>query len=253
MKDICSLEGKKVLVTGGTRGIGRAISLQFARAGAAVLANYVRDQSAADQLVTEAQGHGLSIKAVRADLASSKGVDTLVRTVEDEFSTVSCLVHCAATGVHRSLDDLTLRHFDWTFGLNVRALFDLVHRLLPRFESPSSILGISSEGAVRAIPQYTLVGSTKGALDAMLRHMALELAPRGIRVNILAPGTVMTDAWKVLPESEERLVEAARRSALKRLPTLEEVAQAAQFLCSDAAGAVVGHRLVVDGGVAISG
>jgi enoyl-[acyl-carrier protein] reductase III len=163
------------------------------------------------------------------------------------------LVHCAATGVHKPFEELTIRHFDWTFSLNVRALFDLVHRLLPRFESSASILGISSEGAVRAISHYTLVGSTKGALEAMLRHWAVELAPRGIRVNLLAPGTVMTDAWKVLPNSEQRLAEAAKRSALKRLCTLEEVAQAAQFLCSDAASGIVGQTVVVDGGATIAG
>ena len=165
---------------------------------------------------------------------------------------LSCLVHCAATGVHRPFDQLTLRQFDWTFGLNVRAFFELVQRLLPHFEPGASILGISSEGAVRAVSQYTLVGSTKGALEAMLRHMAVELAPRGIRVNTLAPGTLLTDVWKVLPEGDKRLAEAVHRSTLKRLCTLEEVAQAAQFLCSDAANGIVGHTLVVDGGAAIS-
>ena len=246
------MAGKMVLVTGGTRGIGRAISMQFARSGARVLANYVRDQKAAEQLEEQANAEGIEVKTVRADLSSVKGMDSLLATVETDFASLSCLVHCAATGVHRPFDELTLRHFDWTLSLNVRAFFELVHRLLPKFEAASSILGVSSEGAVKAVPQYALVGTSKAALESLLRHLAAELAPRGIRVNILAPGTVLTDAWKVLPDSEMRLTEAAKRSALKRLCTLEEVACAAQFLCSAAAGGIVGHTLVVDGGAAIS-
>lgn len=251
MNDLFSLQGKRVLVTGGTRGLGRAISLRFARAGATVIANYLRDVAAAESLTHEAEVQGLVVQTVRADLTNAKGIESLVAVVGT--APLSTLVYCAATGVHRPFDQLTLRHLDWTFALNVRAFFDLVQRLLPHFQSGGSILGVSSEGATRAIPQYTLVGSTKGALEAMLRHLAVELAPRGIRVNILAPGTILTDVWKVLPDSERRLREAAARSTLKRLCTVEEVAQAAQFLCSDAASAIVGHTLVVDGGAAIAG
>lgn len=253
MNDLFSLKDKRVLVTGGTRGLGRAISLRFARAGAVVIANFLHDVKAADSLAREAETEGLTVQTVRADLTSAKGVESLVAVVGAESAPLSSLVHCAATGVHRPFDQLTLRHFDWTFGLNVRAFFNLVQRLLPHFRPGGSILGVSSEGAVRAIPQYALVGSTKGALEAMLRHMAVELAPRGIRVNILAPGTILTDVWKVIPDSDRRLSEAAARSALKRLCTPEEVAQVAQFLCSDAASAIVGHTMVVDGGAAITG
>jgi enoyl-[acyl-carrier protein] reductase III len=253
MTDCFSLKGKRVLITGGTRGLGRAISLRFARAGAVVVANYIRDAPAADSLSHEAEAEGLEIRTLRADLTSPKGMDSVMAAIAAESTPLASLVHCAATGIHRPVDQLTLRHFDWTFGLNVRAFFDLVQRLLPHLSSGSSILGISSEGAVRAIPQYTLVGSTKGALESMLRHLAVELAPRGIRVNTLSPGTISTDVWKVLPDGEKRLSDSAARSPLKRLCTLEEVAQAAQFLCSDAAAGIVGHTLVVDGGAAIVG
>lgn len=253
MNDLFSLENRQILVTGGTRGIGRAISLQFARAGARVLANFVRDQEAAARLASEAEQEGLVIKPVRADLSSAKGMETLMETVGAELPDLSGLVHCAATGVHRPLDGLTLRHYDWTMGLNVRAFFDLMQRLLSRFQPGSTVVGVSSAGAIRAIPHYTMVGTSKGALEAMLRHMASELAPRGIRVNILAPGTVMTDAWKVLPDMEARVSEAEKRSMLGRLCTLEEVAQAAQFLCSPASSGMVGQTLVVDGGADVSG
>ena len=253
MNDLFSLKGRRVLVTGGTRGVGRAISLQFARAGASVIANYVRDSGAAEKLKADAAAEGCSIEPCRADLTTGKGLEQLMEFLGGRFSTVSGLVHCAATGVHRAFPELTLRHFDWTYALNVRAFFELVQRLLPRFETGASILAISSDGAVRAIPYYTLVGSSKGALESMVRHLAVELAPRGIRVNAISPGTVMTDAWEILPNREQRLADAIRRSPSGRLVTLDEVASAAQFLCSAAAGGIIGQTLVVDGGARIVG
>jgi len=253
MNDFFSLKGKRVVVTGGTRGVGRAISLQFARAGAQVLANYVRDSKAADELQEVAAKEGITLETVRGDLTTEKGTNRLVEATVARFPSVTTFVHCAATGVHRPFPELTLRHFDWTYSLNVRAFFELSHRLLDRFEKGASILGVSSDGAVRAIPYYTLVGSSKGALESLVRHMAAELAPRQIRVNAISPGTVLTDAWKVLPDREQRLAEATRRSPTGRLVTLDEVATAAQFLCSDAAAGVNGHTLVVDGGARIVG
>ncbi|MEO6993658.1 MAG: SDR family oxidoreductase [Lacunisphaera sp.] len=246
-----SLNGKTALITGGTRGIGRAISLRFARAGVRVIANYVRDTGAAESLQKEATAEGLDLQIVRADITTEKGVQRLLTEVETRFSPLSILVHCAATGVHRPLEQLTMRHYDWTFALNVRSFFELVQQLLPKFSSDSAIVAVSSEGATRAVPQYTLVGSSKGALESMARHLAVELAPRGIRVNILAPGSIETDAWHALPDAASRLTEAKKRSPLGRLTQLDEVAQAAQFLCSSAASGVIGHTLVVDGGYRI--
>lgn len=243
----------RVLVTGGTRGIGRAISLRFARAGASVTANYLRNQKAADALKAAAEQEGLPIELCRADLTSPQGLAEVRRSVGDTGEPISGLVHCAATGVHRPLADLTTKHFDWTFALNVRAFFELVTALTDQFTNRSSIVAVSSMGAVRALPDYTLVGASKGALEALARHLAVELAPRGIRVNILVPGSVETDAWEAIPEGEERLAAAVRRTPIGRLVTAEEVASAAQFLCSEAAAGVVGQTLIVDGGSAIMG
>ena len=251
MNDLFSLKGKQALITGGTRGIGRAISARFVAAGASVIANYVRDEKAAQSLRDQVEAEGSRITLCRADITGPKGVETLLQAVESQAPTVSIFVHCAATGVHRSLDKLNLRHFDWTHGLNVRAFFDLVQRLLPRFDATASVLAISSQGAMRAVPYYTVVGSSKGALEALVRHFAVELAPRGIRVNALSPGTVLTEAWDVLPEGERRLADAVARSPMGRLNTLDEIALAAQFLCSDAASGIVGQTIAVDGGAGI--
>ncbi len=125
--------------------------------------------------------------------------------------------------------------------------------LLPRLRAGSSVLAVSSEVAARAVPFYTVVGASNGALEAMARHLAVELAQRGVRVNILAPGSILTDAWDAFPDKEERLKKEEARTPRGRLTTPEEVAQVAQFLCSDAASGIVGQTVVVDGGKGIVG
>ncbi|MGC2766579.1 MAG: SDR family oxidoreductase [Candidatus Acidiferrum sp.] len=249
--DRFSLSGKTFLVTGGTRGIGQAISLRFARAGATVIANYIRNEKSAEHLNLLAAEEGLGIALCRADLTSKDGLEKLDRLIQERAPQLSGLVHCAATGVHRPIEELTDRHLDWTFSLNVGAFFKLIKICLPRFSHGSNIVAVSSWGALRVMPSYSLVGSSKGALEALARHLAVELAPRGIRVNILTAGAVLTDVWKALPNSEARIAETISRTPAGRLVTAEEVAYGAQFLCSDAAAGIIGHTLVIDGGTGI--
>jgi NAD(P)-dependent dehydrogenase (short-subunit alcohol dehydrogenase family) len=251
--DLFSLSGKRALVVGGTRGIGRAIALEFARAGADVVASFVRERAPAEALAAEAAAAGLRLSVVKADASSDKGREELLQDLGVRFPTLDVLVFAAATGVHRPFEQLSARHFDFTFALNVRSFLALVQALTPRLTAGGSIVALSSEGAVHAMPHYTLVGASKGALEAMVRHLAAELAPRGIRVNVLSPGTVQTDAWNAMPNAEQRLAAAAARAPLGRLVTLEEVASAARFLASDAARGLIGHTLVVDGGARITG
>jgi NAD(P)-dependent dehydrogenase (short-subunit alcohol dehydrogenase family) len=251
--DWFSLSGKTFLITGGTRGIGRAISLRFARAGAKVVASHVRNLEAAEELKALAEKEGLKIVVVRGDLTNDRGLEEVSRAVESCGPSLSGLVHCAATGVHRSFEELTARHLAWTLDLNVTAFFRLTQLLRPRFESGSSILAVTSWGASRAFPYYAAVGASKGALDALARHLAAELAPKGIRVNILCPGTIVTEAWKAFPDADARIAASTERTPAGRLTTADEVAAGAHFLCSPAASGIVGHTLVIDGGASIVG
>ena len=249
--DLFSLRNKTILVTGGTRGIGLAISLRFARSGATVIANYLRDEKSAEHLKAIAAEERLAITLCRADMTNDRGLEMLGHALQQAGPQLSGLVHCAATGIHRPIEELTERHFDWTFNLNVRAFFKLVKTSMEHFSKGSSIVSVSPWGALRALPSYSLVGSSKGALEALARHLAVELGPRGIRVNILTAGAVLTDAWKAIPNSEARIAETIRRTPAGRLVTSEEVAYGAQFLCSDAAAGIIGHTLVIDGGSGI--
>lgn len=251
--DPFTMQGKRVLVIGGTRGIGRAIAVQFARAGAEIVVNFVREQETAELLCVEAARSGLRLHVVRADVTSDKALEHLATEVAQRFSDLSTLVFAAATGVHRQIEQMTGRHFDFTFALNVKAFLALVKLFAPKMPPGSSIIALSSEGAKRAMPRYGLVGASKGALESLCRHLAVELADRGVRVNVLSPGTVKTDAWNALPDADRRLREAGSRSPIGRLVTVEEVALAAQFLACDASVGVIGQTLVVDGGAQIVG
>ena len=239
------------VVTGGTRGIGRAISERFARSGAHIIANYVRNEKAAQELQASAAQEGLPLTICRADLTTADGLARIETQVGQSGTPLGGIVHCAATGTHRAVESLTGRHLDWTFALNVRARFELVTRLLSQFDRHGCILAVSSLGATHALPQYTAIGASKGALEALIRHLAVELAPRGIRANTLTPGAVATEAWRAIPEGEARLAAAAQRTPSGRLVTAHELALCAQFLCSRAAAGVNGQALIVDGGTTI--
>jgi NAD(P)-dependent dehydrogenase (short-subunit alcohol dehydrogenase family) len=250
--DLFSLHGKTILVAGGTRGIGQAISLRFARAGCKVIANYLRNEQSAGQLEAIAAEEKLEIVLCRADLTADRGLEQINRLLDENGPQISGVVYCAATGIHRSIDEITERHLDWTFNLNVKGFFRLIKLVKTRLSRGASIVALSSWGATRTLPYYTLVGSSKGALEALARHLAAELAPQGIRVNILRAGAVLTDAWKAIPDSEARIARTVSGTPLGRLVTADEVAYGAQFLCSDAAAGIVGHSLIVDGGSGIA-
>lgn len=251
MTDPFGLQGRTVLVTGGTRGIGRAISLQLARGGAIVLANYARNDTAAQALTDAAAAESLSLETLRGDLTSPKGM----AAVQERLAAVApgslSVVHAAATGVHRPFETLTLRHWDFTMALNVRAFFELVQLLRPWLGAGSAVVAVSSAGAVRAVPAYAVIGSSKGALESLCRHLARELAPQGIRVNVVSPGSVLTEAWDAFPDRAQRMADAIAHTPLGRLVLPEEVALLTQFLLSPASQGMIGQTLVIDGGARI--
>ncbi len=240
--------GKVAVVTGGTRGIGRAVSLALAGAGMRVLAPYARNRRAAEALEDEARERALTIVTLRGDLSKDEAFRRTVAAIRERAEAVDVLVHAAATGVHRPAEKLTPRHLRFTMETNVTAIHALIRELLPRIPEGGRIIGLTSAGGVRALPTYAAVGASKGALEALFRHWAAELAPRGIAVNLVSPGTVRTEALDAMPDTEKRIVIAEACTPTGRLTTPEEVAEVVLFLCGDAAAQIVGQTIVVDGG-----
>ena len=242
-----TFEGASVFVSGGSRGIGKAIALRFAAHGAARVAiGYLRNDSAAEAAAEELRAAGAEPVLVRGNVAS----DRVAREVA-ELGPLDALVHNAATGVIRPALEVEEKHWEWTLGANARALLTLARAAAPRMPHGAAIVGISSLGAQRVLENYVLVGTSKAALESLVRYLAVELAPRGIRVNAVSAGVVETEALQHFPNREQMLAAGWRRTPAGRLVEPGDVADAVAFLCSDDAAMVCGHTLVVDGGYSL--
>ena len=240
-----TFEGKSVLVTGGSRGIGKGIALRFAELGAARVAiSYLRNDRAAEETAEELRGLGAEPVLLRGNL----GDPEKVARIADEAGDVDVLVSNAASGVIRPTLETDEKHWDWTLNANARALLTLARHLVPRMRPGSSIVAITSGGSTHVLPNYVLVGTSKAALESLVRYLAAELAPRGIRVNAVSAGLVETGALGHFPNREEMLGHFRERTPAGRLVEPRDVADAVCFLASPEAGMIVGHTLVVDGG-----
>lgn len=238
-----SFAGASVLVTGGSRGIGRAIALRFAAGGAARVAiGYFRGDAAAERTAEELRALGAEPVLVRGNVASERTAEHVA-----ELGPLDVLVHNAATGVIRPALETQDKHWDWTHGANARALLSLTRAAAPAMPRGSSIVAVSSLGAQRVLENYALVGTSKAALEALVRYLAVELAPRGIRVNAVSAGVVETGALTHFPNREEMLTSGEGNPA-GRLVTPEDVAGVVAFLCSPDAEMIRGQTLVIDGG-----
>jgi 3-oxoacyl-[acyl-carrier protein] reductase len=249
------LQNKTALVTGASRGIGRATALALAEAGAHVLVHYGRSKQEAESLVAEIQSKGGRADAISADLATPDGASLLamqVRTIVGDRLDV--LVLSAGVSKLARIADYTVEDFDNLFATNVRGPFFLVQQLLPVLGEGSSIVAISSAVARTVVgkpgvdnPSILAYASTKGALETLVKNWAAILGPSGIRVNAVAPGVIDTDMSNFTKTESGREVTLGMQ-ALKRIGKPEDVADVVAFVASDAARWITGASIPVDGG-----
>jgi enoyl-[acyl-carrier protein] reductase III len=243
---VTSFDGASVFVTGGSRGIGKAIALRFASLGAARVAiGYLRSDQAAEATAAELRELGAEPVLVRGNVSSDR-----VLAEAAALGSLDVLVHNAATGVIRPALETEDKHWDWTMTANARALLALARAVAPQMPSGSSIVGISSLGSHRVLDNYTLVGTSKAALEALIRYLAVELAPRGIRANGVSGGVVDTGALEHFPNKDEMLRFGSDNPA-GRLVTPDDIAAAVTFLCSPEAEMIRGQTVIVDGGYSL--
>ncbi len=242
-----NFQDASVFVTGGSRGIGREIALRFADEGAnRVAIGYLRNDKAAESVANELRERGAEPVLVRGNVASSS-----VAAQVGELGPLDALVHNAATGVIRPALETEDKHWDWTLAANARALLSLARAAAPSMPSGSAIVGISSLGSFRVLENYVLVGTSKAALESVVRYLGVELAPRGIRVNAVSGGVVETEALEHFSNKEEMLLAARERTPAGRMVEARDIADAVLFLCGPNSQMVCGQTLIVDGGFSL--
>jgi 3-oxoacyl-[acyl-carrier protein] reductase len=252
---MAALQGKTALVTGASRGIGRATASALAEAGAHVLVHYGRSVQEAESLVAAIQAKGGSANAISADLGTPNGAALLAGQVRSIVGDrLDVLVLNAGISKAARIADYTVEDFDNLFATNVRSPFFLVQQLLPVFGEGSNITVISSATARTVAgkpglenPSVLAYASTKGALETLVKHWAAILGPRGIRVNAIAPGVIDTDMSNFTKTEAGREV-ALEMQALKRIGKPEDIADVVAFLASDGARWITGASIPVDGG-----
>ena len=247
------LGGKLALVTGGGRGIGRAIVLELARRGADVVINYVRHPDAAEETAQTARSLGVRAETVRGNVADEAKVADLFDFVRERFGYLELLVNNSASGVNRAAMDLTAHHWDWTLNVNARGAWLCARAALPLMQSRGggAVVSVSSLGARRVMRDYFLVGVSKAALEAVTRYLAVELAPFGVRVNAVSGGLVETDALKNFAWGPEVIAHNKARTPAGRMVEPDDIAHVVAFLCTDAAQMIRGQTVIVDGGFSL--
>jgi enoyl-[acyl-carrier protein] reductase III len=243
-----NLSGKIALVTGGSRGIGKSIASELGRRGATVIINYLKNHEAAKTTVEELKLQGIKTTRIKAHVGEESAIDSLVSKIEKQFGQLDILVNNAASGVMRPTTELSVKHWDWTMNINARGPWMLsvaASRLMP---DGGRIINISSPGSTWVLPAYFAVGVSKAAIEAVTRYLAVELGPKGIAVNTVSPGFVMTEALNAFPDQLGIRDIASRPTPAGRTITPEDVSNVVAMLCSSDAEMIRGQVIVVDGG-----
>lgn len=249
------LTGQVALVTGGSRGIGQAIALRLAEAGADVAVNFVSSRKAAMETAEQIQNLGRKAYVIKADVREEDDIRAMIEFISQEVGQLDILVSNAASGGFRPLLESSAQHFMTAMSINTLAMIRLVQAAMPMLERSrgrGKVIGISSHGSHKALPMYGLIGGSKAALESVARHLTLEVGDRNVNVNIVKAGLVETDSTRMLPHADQIFERRIQHTMMgERNLQAEDVANAVLFLASPLADLVQGETLTVDGGAAV--
>lgn len=246
-------KGKVALITGGSRGIGKAIAHQLADRGCHLVINYLKNRAAAAETAAELEAKGVKVHVIRANIGETDKIKSLFQEIDDQFGRLDFFVSNAASGVMRPLMDLKETHWDWTLNINSRAfLFSAQEaaKLMAKCGG-GRMVSLSSFGSTRVTPYYAAVGVSKAALESLTRYLAIELAPMNIAVNAVSGGTVDTDALQHFPNRQEIINNALIKTPAGRMVQPDDLANAVLFLLSEQSHMIRGQTLIVDGGYSL--
>ncbi|RXY99035.1 enoyl-[acyl-carrier-protein] reductase FabL [Fictibacillus sp. S7] len=245
---------KVALVTGGTRGIGKAIASKFAAEGYNLVLNFMRKKKDAEQTKQEfEEKYGITVHIVKANVGDLEQIKALFAEVDHSFGRLDVFINNAASGVLRPLMEIEESHWDWTQDINAKAYLFAAQQAAKLMEKTGSgaIVALSSLGSIRALPNYVAVGVSKASVEAITRYLAVELASMNIVVNAVSGGAVDTDALKHFPNREELLDEAKQKNPAGRIVEPADLAETVYFLCTPAASMIRGQTIIVDGGLSL--
>ena len=243
---------KFIFISGGTRGIGRAISLSQARRGVTLFLNYLRDDESALKVKKSAEQKGAKVYLLPGNVGDPETAQTLLKEVSKKTGHLDALIHNAALGVFKAVHELRVKDWDISLDVNAKALLTLTQNALPLMkQSGGKILAISSLGSHRFTPHYGAIGISKAALENLVRYLAVELAPYKIHVNAVSGGLVDTDSLKMFPQSDRMKKEFLSRTPGGRLGSPEDIAKVVSFLLGPDSGWIYGQTIIADGGYSL--
>lgn len=244
---------KVALVTGSSRGIGKATAIRLAKEGYDVVVNYARSRKGAEETAAEIEALGRKALVVKANVGDVEKIRQMFQQIDDEFGRLDVFVNNAASGVQRPLMELEESHWNWTMNINSKALLFCAQEAAKLMErnGGGKIVSVSSLGSIRYLENYTAVGVSKAALEALTRYLAVELAGKNIVVNAVSGGAIDTEALKSFPNREELLEEAAKKTPAGRMVEIDDMVNTIMFLISDGASMIRGQTIIVDGGISL--
>ncbi|PLX30911.1 MAG: enoyl-[acyl-carrier-protein] reductase FabL [Ignavibacteria bacterium] len=242
---------RHVVITGGTRGIGRSIALSVCSSGAhSVLLNYLQNDEAAQETKARCEELGAQCVLHRGNVGSPDEIDRLFDVATEQLGSIDLLVHCAALNSFKPITAIKPNQWDLTVNIAARAFLLCAQRCAPLMER-GSIIAVSSLGARRVLENYGAMGPAKAALESIVQYLAVEMAPRGIRVNGITAGLVETESLSKFPAAEQMIEAAKHHTPAGRIGTPGDIARVVHFLAGPDAAWIVGQTLVADGGFSL--
>ena len=244
------MTNKVALVTGSSRGLGRATAIALAKEGYDLVINYARSKTAAQEIAEEIEKLGRKTLLVRANIGDVEKIKSMFQQIDETYGRLDVLVNNAASGVLRPLMELEDSHWNWTMNINSKGILFCSQEAAKLMEKNGGgkIVNISSLGSIRYLENYTAVGVSKAAVEALTRYLAVELAPKNIAVNCVSGGAIDTEALKHFPNREQLLEDARKNTPAGRMVEVDDLVKTILFLISDDAWMIRGQTIIVDGG-----